>query len=208
MTADARAARRALRTRECWNHNTHYHRHLARWAPPPWGHVLDVGCGEGLLTRRLAPFAASVVGIDADAAMVARARELSPGPTYVHGDVLTADVGGPFDLVTCVATLHHLPLEAGLRRLADLTAPGGTLVVVGLARAAGPLDLLWRAAGAVANPVGHLLRGHWEPGAPVRDPAESLDDVAAVARAVLPGARLRRRLYWRYSLVWRRPDHC
>lgn len=79
---------------------------------------------------------------------------------------------------------------------------------MGLARAAGPLDLLWGAAGAVANTVGHLLRGHWEPGAPVRDPAESLDDVAAVARAVLPGARLRRRLYWRYSLVWRRPDHC
>ncbi len=198
-------ALRALTTRECWNHNTHYHRHLPRWVAPPWGHVLDVGCGEGLLTRRLAPFATSVTGVDADEAMVARARELGPGIAYVHGDALTADLGGPFDLVTCFATLHHLGLVAGLERLRGLVAPGGAVVVVGLARPTTPREYAWSALGALANTPARWARGDWRPGAPVRDPAESYADVRAAAERSLPGARLRYHLYWRYSLVWRAP---
>lgn len=204
--ADLRAAlRRTFRTTEYWNHNTHYHRLLPRWAPPPWGRVLDVGCGEGLLTRRIAPFADEVVGVDQDATMLDRARTLAPDLTYVHGDALRAQLDGPFDLVTCVATLHHLGVSPGLERLRDLVAPGGTLVVVGLARPTTARDWLWSGVGVVANVVGRRRRGAWEPGAPVRDPAESSVDVAAAARDALPGVRMRRHLYWRYSLVWHAP---
>ena len=195
-----------LRTTECWNHNTHYHRHLPRWAPPPWGRVLDVGCGEGLLTRRMAPFAREVVGVDADETMIDRARELAPALTYVRGDALTADVGGPFDLVTCVAALHHLGLSPGLERLRDLVAPGGALVGVGLARPGTARDWLWSGIGVVANVVGRHRRGAWDPGAPVRDPAESYADVALATRHALPRARVRRHLYWRYSIVWHAPE--
>lgn len=203
--ATARAARQALRTNDCWNHNTHYHRFLPRWVPPPWGRVLDVGCGEGLLTRRMAPFARDVVGIDADQAMIARARDLAPRLTYVHGDVLSADVGGPFDLVTCFMTLHHLGPAPGLRRLRDLVAPGGALVVVGGARASAPIDWWWGLLGAAVNGPARRLRGHWEPGAPVRESTETYGDVVREAELLLPGARFRHRLYWRYSLVWQAP---
>lgn len=196
---------RALATRACWNHNTHYHRALPRWAPPPWGRVLDVGCGEGLLTRRLAPFAASVTGVDADGAMVARARELAPELTYVHGDALTADVGGPFDLVTCFAALHHLGLEPGLRRLRGLVAPGGTLVVLGMAHGTAPADWAWLGLGALVNTPARRWRGHWEPDAPIKEPTETYRQVVEEARRTLPGSRFRHHLYWRYSLVWRAP---
>ncbi len=205
---DPAAARRALRTSECWNHNTHYHRFIPRWAPPPWGRALDVGCGEGLLTRRLAPFAAEVAGIDADAAMIARARELAPpNATYVHGDVLAVDrAGALFDLVTCVATLHHLPLAEGLARLRAAVAPGGTLVVIGMARAGSAPDLAWHGFGTLANTPGRLVRGHWEPGAPIKNPAQTYGEVVEAAARILPGARFRHHLYWRYSLVWRAPE--
>lgn len=199
---DDAAVRRTFRTAECWNHNTHYHRMLPRWAPPPWGRVLDVGCGEGLLTRRIAPFAREVVGVDADAGGIERARELAPDLTYVHGDALTADLGGPYDLVTCFMVLHHLDLEAGLRRLKELVAPGGTLVVIGGARPSGPLDLWWALLGTIANHPARLVRGHWEPGVPLKDAQETYGRVWRESARILPGVRFRHHLYWRYSLVW------
>jgi hypothetical protein len=39
----------------------------------------------------------------------------------------------------------------------------------------------------------------------VRDPALTVREVRRRAAAVLPGARVRRLLFWRYLLVWQRP---
>jgi 2-polyprenyl-3-methyl-5-hydroxy-6-metoxy-1,4-benzoquinol methylase len=49
-----------------WNHNIHYHPRIVA-AVPSGARVLDVGCGEGMLTRELAVRAGSVLGIDIDA---------------------------------------------------------------------------------------------------------------------------------------------
>lgn len=203
--------RRALaRTTESWNHNTHYHRLIPRAAPPPYGQVLDVGCGEGLLTRRLAPLATQVTGVDLSSTMIERARA-SVGPRtnldYVCGDVLTIELGHRFDLVTCFATLHHLDLHAGLDRLRSLTAPGGTLLVVGLARTTSALDVVASLVGVPANLWANRRRGHWEPDAPLAEPTVGLDQIRAACRELLPGARLRRHLYWRYSLTWHAPSN-
>lgn len=191
-----------------WNHNTHYHRLVPRLAPPPWRRVLDVGCGEGLLTRRLAPEATeSVVGVDLSPDVVGRARAQADSPLlrYVVGDVLTAELGDGHDLVTCVATLHHLPLRAGLARLRDLVAPGGTLVVVGLANPSAPLDWAAGAAGLAASRWARARRGEWDAGVPLADATTTVGDVRAAATELLPGAVVRIRLYWRYTLVWRAP---
>ncbi|WP_456846647.1 hypothetical protein [Cellulomonas sp. P5_C6] len=90
-------------------------------------------------------------------------------------------------------------------RLALERAPGGHLIVVGLARVAGPDDAAFSLAAVPAAAVADRVRGHWEHGAPVRDPEHTYADVRTTAAVVLPGARWRRRLYWRYSLVWRAP---
>lgn len=195
----------ALASDEDWNHNTHYHRLIPRCAPPPYRHVLDVGCGDGLLTRRLAPLAEHVTGIDLSASMIERARALADAETltYACGDVLTTELEGPFDLVTVFATLHHMDLVAGLRRLKALTAPGGTLLVVGLARARTPVGLLMSAAAVPANRWAQRRRGSWDPGAPTLDARTTDRQVRAAVREVLPGASIRARLYWRYSLTWR-----
>lgn len=60
--------------------------------------------------------AASVQGVDADPAMVARARELTAAAVPVRftaADALTGIPPGRYDVITCVATLHHLPSSAG-----------------------------------------------------------------------------------------------
>nr|WP_250637349.1 class I SAM-dependent methyltransferase [Streptomyces griseochromogenes] len=38
------------------------------------------------------------------------------------------------DFICSVTTIHHMDFEAALMRMRDLLRPGGTLVVVGLAR--------------------------------------------------------------------------
>jgi threonine dehydrogenase-like Zn-dependent dehydrogenase len=131
---------------------------------------------------------------------------------WVHGDVLTHDLGR-YDVVTAEASLHHLPLRAGLARLAALTRPGGRLVVVGLYSAATRADLAVEVVALPANAVVGLAKwvtggrtGPHDPEMPVVWTAPTLAEIRAAAREITPGARVRRHLFWRYSLVWDAPE--
>lgn len=53
---------------QCWNHNTHYYRHVLRALPSGARAALDVGTGHGLLARDLRERVPEVVAIDQDAA--------------------------------------------------------------------------------------------------------------------------------------------
>ncbi len=74
-----------------WNHSIHYHRLILQAVPPGCQRVLDVGCGEGTLTRQLARLVPHVVGIDQDAASLDLAHRQDPdGKIFlIRGDFLT-----------------------------------------------------------------------------------------------------------------------
>jgi SAM-dependent methyltransferase len=177
--------------------------------PPGCERALDVGCGDGLLTRALADRARQVTAIDVDPASVASTRREVDGltnVTVIAADVLTHPFEpGSFDAVLSVATLHHLPLEAGLRRLAELVAPGGVLGIVGLARTRGLWDLAFDGVGAVATRVHRRRRDYWEHSAAIVDPRSSYTEVLRMAALLLPGCRYRRHPLFRYSIIWTRP---
>lgn len=189
-----------------WNHNIHYHRLVVDAIEPGTASALDVGCGNGLLSAELAARIPDVTGIDLDADVLAGAQGEGPGVTWVCGDVMTHDFGRRFDVVASVATLHHLPdLHASLARFADLTAPGGQIAVIGLARSSRLVDFAFDLAGVVAHRWHLRQRGYWEHSAPTTDPAHSYADVRRAATRVLPGCRWRRLPMWRYALTWRKP---
>ncbi|MFG2289621.1 class I SAM-dependent methyltransferase [Streptomyces sp. NPDC048595] len=197
-----------------WDHNAHYHRWILRQLPRRFDTALDVGCGSGDLVRLLATRADEVRGLDSDPAIISRAQRLTPpgaAVTFTLADALTGVPAGPYDVITCVATLHHLPCAEALAVLRRHLAPGGTLVVVGLSRAQTAGDHLLGAAASPLNAaVGWLKnKGRRAPRpasmtAPTRPAEMSFSDIVRAAHATLPGARLRRRLFWRYTLVWRR----
>lgn len=196
-----------------WDHNAHHHAWLLRRVPERFGVALDVGCGTGELVRRMAQRAERVTGIDADPATVQIARGLSPGVTVLVGDLMTADLPAGNDVITALAVLHHVPCQPALIRLRDLLAPGGTLVVLGLYREQTLVD---RVIGVLAIPANVLLGGlkNWRRNGPERPvsmtpptaPATmTYTEIRRAAGGHLPGAVLRRHLFWRYSLVYRAP---
>ncbi|WP_230684913.1 bifunctional 2-polyprenyl-6-hydroxyphenol methylase/3-demethylubiquinol 3-O-methyltransferase UbiG [Cellulomonas sp. JZ18] len=202
--ADARASDDPPR----WNHNVHYHPVVIAAVPDGARTALDAGCGEGMLARRLRALVPEVTGIDLHAPSLAQARAAGDDVTYVEGDVLTYPFApASFDLVAAVATLHHLDARTGLLRLADLVRPGGRLAVVGLARASGPADLPPGVAGLVLDHVARRRRGYWEhPSPTVWPPPCTYAQMRRLVAELLPGARWRRHVYWRWSAVWTRPS--
>ncbi|MGN8024774.1 class I SAM-dependent methyltransferase [Microbacterium sp. 22242] len=190
-----------------WNHNIHYHRLILESAPAGARSALDVGCGDGLLARELRQIVPDVTGVDLDDGMIEEARRESDEIAWRHADAMTHDFGRTFDLVASVATLHHMPdLSLALSKLADLTAPGGVLAVVGVARATRPKDAVLGLAGTVQHQWLARRHGFWEHTAPtVWPPPHDYVTVRRVAERVLPGVKWKQLLLWRYALIWRKP---
>lgn len=100
---------------------------LARLAPQPGERVLDLGCGDGTLTERIAASGASVVGVDGSAAMIAAAVSRGLGAWQMDARALAFDEA--FDAVFSNAVLHWIP-EAGLvvDGIRRALVPGGRFV--------------------------------------------------------------------------------
>ncbi|HEY2267804.1 MAG TPA: class I SAM-dependent methyltransferase [Streptosporangiaceae bacterium] len=197
-----------------WNHNVHYQSVILNAVPDGCGAALEVGCGDGMLARRLAERAAEVTAIDRDAEMIALARKQTPAVEgtsgrrvrFVEADFLAYPVqAASYDFACANTVLHHMDFAAALSAMARALRPGGRLAVVGLAANGSPADYLIGAPGIPANLFYRALRGHGESGAPVKDPEMTWAQVHATAWDVLPGVRYRRHLLWRYSLRWRKP---
>ena len=89
--------------------------------------VLDLGCGDGVLTKHLLARGARVVGVDASDNLVAAARSAGIDAHVVDGRELTFD--GEFDLVFSHAALHWMkPPEPVLRGVRKSLRPGGRFV--------------------------------------------------------------------------------
>ena len=190
-----------------WNHNLHYHRLVLDAVPAGARTALDIGTGDGLLARDLHRIVPEVAAIDLDADVLQRARTEDPTVAWVHGDVLTHRFTGRFDVVASIAVLHHFPDPArALARMADLTAPGGLLAVVGMARSTTPVDYAYEVAGILQHQVLSRTRSFWDHTAPtVWPPSHSYREVRELARRVLPGVGWRHLPLWRYALLWRKP---
>ena len=202
------ASERTPSNRIPWNHNLQFHHWLLDRMPVPCECALDAGCGEGPLTPKLASRAAQVIGIDVSPEVIGIARhDAARGNiTYVAGDLLTYPLRlQGFDFIGAVAMIHHLPFDAAITRCAALLRSGGVLTVVGLARNRSAVDYAFSAMSVPASRLARLRRGWWNTSAKAIDPDMTFAEIRKSARSLLPGVEVRRRLYFRYTLVWRKP---
>ncbi|HZU70830.1 MAG TPA: class I SAM-dependent methyltransferase [Ktedonobacteraceae bacterium] len=216
-TIQADFDRLALVGDESWNHNNHYHDFLLRQVPSPCRNAMEIGCGSGAFARLLAQKAEHVLALDLSPQMIRLAKERSQQYTnidYQVADVLSWDFAPEqFDCIVSIATLHHLPMEDILSKLKTALAPGGKLIVLDLYQA----SLFDLSIFLIAVPYNYMLKflktGRTRESEAVRqawaehgkhDTYLTLAQLRQICKKVLPGARVRRHLLWRYSLVWRK----
>ncbi len=130
--------------------------------------------------------------------------------------------GGDYDAIFSISALHHMRLQGALPCLAAALRPGGVLAAVALPRQdlrrELPIELvaaaghrLFGAAFLLARSVGSknwLVKDSSHVAMPVvMDPPLTTREVRQQARAVLPGVRVRRLVFWRYLLFWHKPNN-
>lgn len=95
--------------------------------------VLDVACGQGILSRRMAGAGAKVVGIDAAAKLIEAAKERSKEIEYHAADARDLAAIGlqDFDAAACVMALTNMdPLASVFDGIAGALKAGGVFVAV------------------------------------------------------------------------------
>ncbi|HUH06433.1 MAG TPA: methyltransferase domain-containing protein [Egibacteraceae bacterium] len=112
------------------NHfDPHHWRAVARYLEPrPGMRILEVGCGRGLLLKRIQDEGADAVGVDANpqaiANSVADRAYVMPGERLDFPD-------DHFDGLCSMHTIEHIPdIDGALAEMCRVVRPGGTLVMV------------------------------------------------------------------------------
>lgn len=143
-------------------------------APRAGERILDLGCGDGVLSEKLAASGATIVGADASPELVAAARARGVDAHVVDGHSLPYD--GEFDAVFSNAALHWMrrpedvlrgvrrALRAGGRFVAEMGGHGNVAAITTALRAAirlhGHADPTFRWYFPTADGYARLLRSH------------------------------------------------
>ena len=94
--------------------------------------VLDIGCGEGQVARRIAESGAQVVGVDPTLAQVREAHARGRGPDYARARAEALPCrSDAFDaVVLCLAIEHIDAFDLVFREIARVLEPGGRFVLL------------------------------------------------------------------------------
>lgn len=123
-----------------WNSSLYDQRHSFVWKygedllellrAQPGERILDVGCGTGHLTKKIAETGAVVTGMDQSESMIDAARREYPGLEFMQGDVTNFSAQEKFDAIFSNATLHWVTkAEDAILCMAHALKPGGRFVV-------------------------------------------------------------------------------
>jgi 2-polyprenyl-3-methyl-5-hydroxy-6-metoxy-1,4-benzoquinol methylase len=161
---------------------------VLRQSLPPNGRILDVGCGNGVISRHLGRLGFNVLGIDVSEKTIEMARAINPMPNVKFqtksAEELVAS-GERYDAVICSEVLEHLNDPGALLKVLYATlAPNGKLIVT-VPNGKGPREMfvtkpvlkmrrknnfLWRSIVRIKKALGYS-------GTTVQSAADNLDHI-------------------------------
>ncbi len=97
--------------------------------------ILDLGCGNGRLLELLKDNKINYLGVDYSQKLISSAQSNWPDAKFLVADILNLPpLKKKFDLVICVAVLHHIPSKKFrkqiLKDIRSLLKPGGKLLMI------------------------------------------------------------------------------
>ncbi len=209
----------ALYEQQAWNHNNHYHNFLLRQLPFQCTNILDLGCGTGELTRLLAKQAQNVVAIDLSPKTIEIAKQRSQD--YTNLDFQVADIlkwefpREHFDAIVSIAALHHVPVKKLLPHLKTALIPGGKLVILDLLKYENLQESLSDIIAVPLNWIMQMLYNSHIKQSPEAleamrehlrtDEYLTLSQIRKIYTNSLSEAKIKKHLFWRYSIVWKKP---
>jgi len=180
--------------------------------------ALEIGCGVGDVSRRLSDAFEHVDAIDFSPGMIAEAKRRTTSDAaieYVCTDMFEwlATHPNAYDCIVSIATLHHVDLDAALVAMSQALKPGGMLLVIDLCARDGwrnmPINAFAKFVALAREVIVNrglmpwkLRRAYWQHGR--NETYLSVSEVERIAHARLPGAEVRGRLLWRYTIRWRK----
>jgi trans-aconitate methyltransferase len=128
-----------MMTQDSWNTALYEQQHAFVWqygesllkllAPKAGERILDLGCGTGQLTEKIAKSGAFVHGIDSSLSMITKARDNYPGLDFAVADARDFQVDLPLDAVFSNAVLHWIKQpDAVINCVEKALKPGGRFV--------------------------------------------------------------------------------
>jgi trans-aconitate methyltransferase len=134
-----------------WNTNLYEDKHAFVWkygedlinllSPQPGEDILDVGCGTGQLTAKIADAGVNILGIDADVKMIEKAKINYPNLNFAVADARNLNLDKSFDKAFSNAVLHWINepdlviqslfkvLKSGGRFVAEFGGNGNTKLI-------------------------------------------------------------------------------
>ena len=189
-----------------WNHNSAYY---------PWVQkktsscrtVLDVGCGDGSLALFLDDGTKRIVGIDSAHHCIEKARSVENGGTveFICCSFKDFTQNTSFDAVVFVASIHHMDMTKALQKAKSLMAPGGKLLIVGLAKPSTIIDWALEVARVLPSKIlsaFHHMQASEELSLPTAYDYPTMKEIRRIVKIELPRAKIHYALYYRYLLEW------
>jgi 2-polyprenyl-3-methyl-5-hydroxy-6-metoxy-1,4-benzoquinol methylase len=199
-----------------WDHNNCYFRHLLKYVPNNIETCVDIGCGKGQLSFMMSQKSKNVIAVDLADKMIEKAKVLHANTniTYICGNILDMKFeNDSIDVIITTATAHHLPYEWLLCFANDKLKKGGRLIILDLAKAGSLSDYIIWGAAFLPNIVINLIKNHrlqkddehskevWQRHGK-HDTYMTMKEIKTLADKCIPGAKVKRKLFWRYTLIW------
>ncbi len=201
-----------------WNHNNCYFPKILKLLPRKMENVLDIGCGKGELSYLLANKCDKVTAVDISPKMIcaAKLKHFKNNIDYINGNILNLDFSdGSFDAIVTTATAHHLPFEWLLTFAKNKLKKDGFIIILDLAEAKTIFDYLFWGSAFFPNIFMNIIyngnikkddehaRNIWKKHGE-HDKYMTINEIKKIANIIIPGASIKRKLFFRYFLIWKK----
>ena len=199
-----------------WDHNQQYQNYLLKKVKDNQITGLDIGCGTGELTTKLALRCKKTIGIDISRTMIEEAVKRSNNSSIeffnIDIDTFLNESNNMYDVMISIATFHHLDMEKTLIKLKSKLNTNGMILILDLYETETLFEYVLSLVAAICNPFVYLLKrgsfrntteerkawkGHFQ-----YDKYSTIKEIKETARKTLGNVKIRHHLFWRYSLIY------